>query len=484
MKASVRPERRKIDQKWLVLLLVCLGNFLATLDTGIVNLSFPVLTRVFNTDPNTVLWISVAYFLTVSGSMQVFGKLADTFDSKKVYIWGFIIFTVGLVLCSLAQNIGQLIMFRVVQAVGIAMIFAVGNAILTHAFPDRERGKALGIASSVVGAGLFVGPALGGLMLDAFGWQSIFYLRIPVGLAGVVLSSVILKSQKLARASKGFDFLGAATLFIALASLLVAINRGSILGWSSAAIIGLFLASAVTLGLFIMVERKTANPVVNLELFRIRDFTAANGGNMLRFMAVNANNFLTPFFLLGVLGFTPAKAGLVITVVPVMILLTATVAGWLSDRIGARPLCVGGMVAICVGLFLLSRLGAQSSIAAIVPVLAIVGFGSGLFESPNHNAVMGAVPRAYLGTASAMIATFRTMGQSMGLAIAGLVFVSRQAYYASVLTGQGVESRTATSLAYGHGIADGFLVGAAIGLASLVVCLFMEGRRQGKGAGG
>jgi EmrB/QacA subfamily drug resistance transporter len=478
MESSVRTTPQVPTQKWLVLILVCLGNFVATLDTGIVNLSFPVLTGVFNTDPNTVLWVSVAYFLTVSGLMQVFGKLADTFDSKKVYIWGFILFTVGLILCAVAQSISQLILFRVVQGVGIAMIFAVGNAILTYAFPDEERGKAMGIASGVVGAGLFVGPALGGIMLDALGWQSIFYLRIPVGLAGIVMSLLILKSQKLSRTRKRFDFPGAALQFLALSSLLLAINRGGILGWSSVTIIGLFFTSAAVLGIFVLVERRTTNPVVNLALFRSRHFTAANVGNMLRFMAVFANNFLTPFYLLGVLGFTPTRAGLVFAIVPVMILLTSPVAGWLSDKIGSRPLCAGGMVCISVGLFLLSRLQPDSTVAHILPILALMGLGSGLFESPNHNAVMGAVPRSYLGMASATIATFRSMGQSMGLAIAGIVFVSRQAYYAAVFAGQGIDPQLAAGQAYHRGIVDGFLVGTVIALAGLAASLLMEGKRQ------
>ncbi|MBM2831787.1 MAG: hypothetical protein HW414_839 [Dehalococcoidia bacterium] len=459
MESSVRTTQQVPTQKWLVLILVCLGNFVATLDTGIINLSFPVLTEVFNTDPNTVLWVSVAYFLTVSGLMQVFGKLADTFDSKKVYIWGFIL-------------------FRVVQGVGIAMIFAVGNAILTYAFPDEERGKAMGIASGVVGAGLFFGPALGGIMLDALGWQSIFYLRIPVGIAGIVMSLLVLKSQKMPRTGKRFDFPGAALQFIVLSSLLLAINRGGILGWSSVTVIGLFFTAAAVLAIFVLVERRTANPVVNLALFRSRHFSAANVGNMLRFMAVFANNFLTPFYLLGVLGFTPTRAGMIFAIVPVMILLTSPVAGWLSDRIGSRPLCTGGMVCISVGLFLLSRLQPDSTVPHILPILALMGLGSGLFESPNHNAVMGAVPRSYLGTASATIATFRSMGQSIGLAIAGIVFVSRQAYYTAVFAGQSVDPQLAAGQAYHRGIVDGFLVATVIALAGLAASLLMEGKRQ------
>jgi EmrB/QacA subfamily drug resistance transporter len=491
MEGSNRAVHQGLPNKWLVLVLVCIGNFVATLDTGIINLSFPILTEVFNTDPNTVLWVSVAYYLAIAGLMQTFGKLADTLDPKRVYTWGFILFTLGLTLCAASQNIAQLISFRVVQAVGLAMIFAVSNAVLTSAFPPEERGKALGIASGVVGAGLAVGPALGGLMLSELGWRSIFYLRSPVGLAGIIMSFLFLKSRRVPRAERGFDFLGATLLFVAMASLLLAINRGRILGWSSATIIGLFVIAIAMLALFILAERRMANPVVNLGLFRSRNFTAANWGNMLRFMAINASNFLTPFYLLvainasnfltpfyllAVHGFTPAKAGLILTAVPIVILLVSPVAGWLSDKIGSRPLCSAGMVSICLGLFLLSRLDADASIATIIPILVLMGLGSGLFESPNHSAVMGAVPRNYLGTASAMIATFRSTGQFIGLAIAGIVFVSREAYYASTLTSQGVDPQLVAGLAYHGGIADGFLVGMAIGIAALVVSLLLKRR--------
>ncbi|MFC1962586.1 DHA2 family efflux MFS transporter permease subunit [Chloroflexota bacterium] len=474
MKGPKQDMPQGSSQKWLVLVLVSLGNFVATLDTGIINLSFPILTDVFNTDPNTVLWVSAAYYLTIVGLMQPFGKLADTIAPKKVFAWGFILFTLGLTLCAVAQNIGQLIAFRVVQAVGVAMIFAVSNAILTSVFPPEERGKAMGIASGVVGAGLAVGPALGGLMLNELGWRSIFYLRSPIGLAGIIMSFLVLKSGRIPRANRSFDFLGALLLFVAMASLLLAINRGRILGWSSATIIGLFITATVLLIIFIVLEKRVANPVVNLGLFRSRNFTAANWGNLLRFIAISANNFLTPFYLIGVTGFTPVKAGLILTAVPVVILLVAPAAGWLSDKIGSRLLCSAGMVSICLGLFFLSRLDANSSIVAIVPILVLMGLGSGLFESPNHSAVMGAVPRDYLGTASAMIATFRATGQSLGLAIAGIVFVSREAYYASTLTSQGTDPQLVAGLAYHGGIADGFLVGMTVGIAALVVSLLLK----------
>ena len=187
---------RGIPYKWLALLIVSIGTFMVTLDLSIVNISFPRLTQVFETEPSVVLWVSVAYLLASVSLMLTFGRIGDVFGKKRIYILGFALFTLGLVLCSVSQSISQLIMARIVQAVGSAMTVALSAAIVTAAFPKEERGKALGILGGVVSSGLLSGPVLGGLLLDALDWKAIFYTRVPVGIIGLVMAWLLLKEQR------------------------------------------------------------------------------------------------------------------------------------------------------------------------------------------------------------------------------------------------------------------------------------------------
>ena len=208
------------------------------MDASIVNISLPALVDVFDTGLSTVIWVLLAYMLTIAGLMLPLGKAGDTLGRKRVYTLGFALFTLGLALCALSQNITQLIIFRVIQGVGAAMIVAIGTAIVTATFPPQERGKAIGIMGTAVGLGLLSGPALGGWFIDTFGWRSIFYLRLPVSILGMAMAWVILREDNSSKSSKGFDFWGATTLFIGLASLLFALNQGQPRGWSSPLVLG------------------------------------------------------------------------------------------------------------------------------------------------------------------------------------------------------------------------------------------------------
>jgi len=207
------PRKERISYKWLVLLSLSIGTFMSTLDASIVNISLPRLTEVFNTEPSIVLWVTVAYLLVSVGLMLSIGKLGDLFGRKRVYVSGLAIFTIGLVLCSLSQSVVQLILARVVQAIGSAMVIAVGNAIITAVFPAQERGKALGLMGAIVSTGLLSGPVVGGFLLDVLDWRAIFYVRIPVGIIGLVMGWMFLREQEKSSSGTRFDWGGAVTLF-------------------------------------------------------------------------------------------------------------------------------------------------------------------------------------------------------------------------------------------------------------------------------
>ena len=415
-------QNTRSSYKWLALLTVSIGTFMATLDASIVNISLPRLSVVFDTEPSVVLWVTVAYLLVSVGLTLALGKVGDLFGRKKVYIIGLTVFTIGLVLCWISQSVVQLILSRIVQGVGAAMTAALSNAIVTDVFPNEERGKALGILGAVVSAGLLSGPIIGGPLLDALDWSSIFYVRVPVGIIGVIMALVLLKEQKAVSTEIRFDWAGTGILFGGLACFLLFLNLGSKQGFTNIPILALCFGAVVLLSLFIVIERRVSQPILDLGLFRSRIFASGVVSMGIMFLCISANTFLAPFYLVHGLGRSYAQSGLLLAVVSSTTIFVGPVSGWLSDKIGTRILCTIGMTLISLALFLLSRLGTESTTLEIIFRFVILGFGLGLFSAPNNSSIMGSVPRENLSTGSAMIATVRQVGMSSGIAIAGATF--------------------------------------------------------------
>ncbi|MFC1967287.1 MFS transporter [Chloroflexota bacterium] len=463
------------NYKWLAFLTVSIGTFMGTLDASIVNIALPRLTSVFNSDSSTVLWVSVAYLLTSCSLMLSLGKLGDTLGKKRIYTLGYAIFTVGLVLCSLSQSITQLIMFRVIQGIGSAMTISLGMAIATASFPAAERGKALGMLASVVSIGLLTGPVLGGVLVDSLDWRSIFYLRIPVGILGLVMAWLILKDDRAENVVFKFDFIGTATLFGGLASLLLFFNFGGRMGFLSPLILGLGTLAILCFTLFVVFEKRAVFPIVDLSLFRSRLFAGGNIGLGIMFLAQANIIFLLPFYLIQGLGYSASKSGLLMAIPALVTLLVGPLSGWLSDRIGSRSLCILGSVLTVVSLFLLSGLDAESGYTDISLRMALFGTGIGVFYPPNNNSIMGSVSRQRLGSASAMLATMRQVGMSTGVAIAGTIFASRQLYYSQKLSGEIASQDLLGRLSLINGFQDTLVIAGFICLIA-VLASFARGK--------
>lgn len=466
-----------LSYKWLTLFTVAIGTFMGTLDASIVNISFLRLTRVFDTEPSVVLWVSVAYMLVSVGLMLPLGKMGDVLGRKKVYILGLTIFTLGMALCSISQTIVQLILSRIVQAVGSSMTVSISNAIVTSSFPNHERGKAMGIMAGVVSSGLLSGPVLGGIILDAFDWRAIFYLRVPIGLIGIVMALKILHEHRNENINPKFDFAGAATLFGSLSCLLLFFNLGGNLGYTLLLPVILAFSSCILFILFIVIERRALQPVVDLDLFRNRTFTAANISLCIMFVAVSANMFLMPFFLIDALGHSASKAGLIFATSSITSLVVGPVSGWFSDRVGSRALCTAGISLMCLSLFLCSRLNAEASEFDVIIRLVVLGVGSGMFQSPNTSSIMGSVPGDRLGTGSAMIAAVRQIGMSSGIAITGTLFTVRQLVHATGLAGENLSPSMLHKLSLIGGFQDTVLI-AAVACSIGIFTSLARGKRQ------
>lgn len=448
--------------KWLVLASLGVGTFMSTLDASIVNASLPAITTALKTEMSTIEWVVMGYLLVISALLLTFGRLGDMIGHKKVYLTGFLFFTVGSALCGLSPSAEALIGFRVFQGLGSSMMMATAPALLTRAFPPSQRGQALGLNATLTYLGLTVGPSLGGLLTQAFGWRYIFYVNIPIGLIGTV-SAVVFLRQATIRRTQRFDLAGAAILMMSLSSFLLALSKGQDWGWGSSIVLGLFAFFAVLLIAFLLLERAVAQPMVNLSLFRSRLFSAANASALINYLGVYSIMFLMPFYLIQARGFNPAQSGLALTAMPLTMAVVAPVSGWLSDRIGSRFLSSAGMVILAIGLWLLSGLDLQSGGIDVALRLAVAGFGVGMFVSPNNSSIMGAAPKEGLGIASGMLAMMRNTGMVVGVAVAGAVFAVGSQRYLAMSLGR--------PQAFVGGFHDALLVAAVITLPGIVLSL-------------
>lgn len=417
------PEQTDPGYKWRAMFVVSIGVFMATLDGSIVNIALPTLTKYFNTDISTIVWVILSYMLTITALLLTLGRLSDMYGKKPVFAGGIAIFTIGSALCSFSTSEIELIAFRMVQGVGAAMIMANGPAIITSAFSHTERGRALGLIGTIVSVGSMLGPVLGGFLIDWAGWQSIFFINIPVGIFGTAYALKTLKKDELHKGQK-FDFYGALFMFISVTSLMLGVTEGQELGWFSSEIIALFITFAVFFLLFLRVEASASQPMVDLSLFRNRLYSASNLSSFLSFVPMFSVILLMPFYMVEILGFSTKEVGMALISVPVAMALVSPFSGWIYDR--TRSPIPGSLgIALCVlALYLMGNLDMDSGFWHIVVLLSMIGIGMGMFQSPNNTIIMSSVPTNRLGIASGLLAMVRTLGMVTGTAVSGAVFNS------------------------------------------------------------
>ncbi len=431
---KVEDEKHKplgLERKWWVLVAVGVASFMSALDSSVANVILPILKGYYRTDVASVEWIVTIYLLVVSGLLLSFGRLGDLRGHKQIFILGFTIFILGSILCGISPSVGFMVLSRTLQALGAAMLFANSPAILTGNFPAAQRGQALGLQATMTYLGLTVGPSLGGWLAEQFSWRAVFFINVPVGLAALALSSHFIPADTELKSSEKFDIPGAVVFMAGLSALLLGLNQGHSWGWTSPAILGLLSLAIVLLGIFLIIETRSESPMLDLTLFRVRLFSAAAASALLNYISLYGIIFLMPFYLLQGRGFSPSHAGLILTAQPLVMAIAAPLSGTLSDRIGSRILSTVGMAIMAVGLVMLSRMGPATPTTYIIGSLAVFGLGTGVFISPNTNALMGSAPRNRQGIASGILATARNSGMVLGVGLAGAVFTTMVSINAS-----------------------------------------------------
>ena len=466
-----------MERKWLILTSVSLGSLMATLDGSIVNIALPAIQTDFRIDLTTVEWVVVAYLLVVGSLLLPFGRLGEVLTFKRVYLAGFAIFTLASVCCGAAPNAAGLVAFRAVQGIGAAMLMAMGPAIVAHTFHDRERGRALGLNGLSFAIGLSLGPALGGILTQVATWRAIFLINAPIGLLAILWAARVLPAETRGK-DESFDIKGAVFSGVALFALLLALSDGQEWGWTSPAIVGLFVTFVVLGGAFLLTERSSIQPMVDLALFRIRPFSAGLASAVVAFAGLFTATFLLPFLLEQGRGFSPIEAGLLLTPVPITMALVAPLSGAASDRFGPRILASAGMVIMALGLLSLTQLPVDFALPDLVWRLVLLGVGQGMFMSPNSSAVLGSVPRPRIGTASGTLAQMRVNGQALGIALSGAIVATRLPVHLAELGG-GAPTAAVRSAALAEAIHDAFVVAALVCCLGIVTSLVRGSSRSG-----
>ncbi|MBX3279318.1 MAG: MFS transporter [Acidobacteria bacterium] len=455
-------------RKWLAFASIAMGTFMAYVDMNIVNIALPVIARDYGVGLSDVKWVVTAYLLMVTALVVIFGRIADLYGRKRLYVFGFSVFTIGAALCSIAPTLWMLIACRAIEGIGGAALMANGSAILTESFPPEERGKALGSLGSVIALAALAGPLLGGIVSENFGWRTIFLLVVPVGVIGSVLALRALPSGGAGRQGERFDFGGAVTLVAGLTCFLFLTSSMSSTDGGQSTGAMLLIGMTVLMAGFLLIESRVAHPLLDLSLFRNRAFSAAIVASFLSFWAMSVLSFLLPFYLDRVKGMSPTQIGVLFIPVPLILFIVAPLAGRLSDRFGARLICTSGAVVNFLALLGMSTLSTETSTLGVILRMLPFGVGSGLFTPPNNSAIMGAVPKSRLGIASGMISAIKSLGSMSGVAVTSFLFVILQQYFRRQAIGPGAATADLERETFASAVAALFLISAAI----VVVVIF------------
>lgn len=460
-----------MEYKWVVLTVTTVGIFMATLDASIVVVGLPIVIEDLRTNLVVGVWIITIYRLMITILLVSIGRMADLYGRVRLYNLGFAIFTVGSLLSGLAGLVvpfapaGQLLVFRLVQGTGAALLFVNSVAIVTDAFAGGELGKGIGINQVAINAGTITGYTLSGVLIGLFGWRSLFLINVPIGIFGTYWSRRRLREMTHRVNNEKFDIVGAATFSTSVTALLLGLTLGGITSTLTLTLVGF---SILLMSLFFLIERRTRDPVIDLALFKIRLFIAGNIANLLSGLAFAALAFVMTLYFQLVRGYGPIQTGLALIPLEATLLLVGPVSGWLSDKWGARGLSTIGLVISSSGFVLLSTLTESTPYLQILLWLAVIGLGIGMFRSPNASSVMGSVPVEKRGISSGIRATIinTSIVASIPLAVA---LMTADIPYETLVTIIGQTQLSPLDLSsFLAGIQHSLLVFAAVTLLSAV----------------
>jgi len=412
---------------WRALSVALSGTFMSTLDAGIVNTALPTIGQGFGASLPQVQWIVAGYFLVISCLLLLFGRMGDMYGRRPMTSLGFLIFTIASLCCGAAPSLGLLIVARLGQGVGAAMLMANGPAIIMAAFPGPTRGRALGLLGLTVALGSLTGPGLGGMLIQGFGWPSVFYVNLPIGLLGFTLARRFLPRQE-RLLDETLDIAGAVLFALGMVGLLLALSHGHDWGWTSPQVLSGIGVASVAFAAFYVWEHRCPQPMLDFSLFRIWPFLSGNIVAFLAFLSMFTNAILMPFYLHGQQHLEPLATGMALSVLPLAMGVSAPISGYLSERVNFATLTSIGLGVMGCGLLWLSLLDPSSHMARVYVGQIILGLGAGIFMSPNNNSVLSSAPQDKVGLVGGVLALVRNVGMVSGIAVAISVFEGVQGF--------------------------------------------------------
>jgi len=451
-------ETKQDSGRWAILIVAVMATFMATLDSSIVNVALPVMSDALGVTSSAIAWVVSAYLIAISATILIFGKLGDIWGQTKIFQIGLVIFTIGSFLCGVTDSFVWLLVARVIQAVGAGATMANSQGIITRTFPQEGRGRALGINGAFVALGTLTGPPLGGFIVSVTTWEYLFWINVPIGVVVFVIGLKVFSKTKRERTKEKLDICGALLFIAAILPLFIALQESVNVGFTNIWILICIAVSAVCFLLFIHVEKKQATPLIPLEIFKNKWFSISLFCAFLSFVALFVSNIILPFYLQDLLNLSPAMAGLMMAIYPLVLGIVSPASGHLSDKRGSELLTMLGLSVAAAGLFLMSLLDATPSFWVLGLFIAVMAFGNGLFQSPNNSLVMSSLEKKNLGIGGSVNALVRNIGMVVGISLANMLLYG------------GMSSRLGYSVNnFEPGADDAFLYGMR--LAYITACL-------------
>lgn len=424
--------------RYITMLLVLTGVLMAVVDGSVVSIALPTITGYFNVSIAQSQWVMTSYLVTLTSLLLIFGRIAEYKGKARLFFTGAIFFTFSSLACGLSSNLGMLILFRIVQAAGAAMMFSISAAIIFQSAPRGEQGRAMSYIGSTVAIGSIIGPTLGGLIVDLLGWSYIFLINVPIGIAQIFLLSRYMKIEDRRSNELKMDWIGAVTLIISIVSLMALLGELSASFTIQPAVIMLSLIFAMSLAAFVANESRQEVPLLDLSVFRYRMFVLPSISMVLFFVASLMISVLGPFYFEGVMGYSASQVGAIYLIVPAIMAVGAPVAGWIYDKHQYRYFAPLGLAILASSMLLLGYMAGSTARDPMMMLLPFVtmGIGGVLFQSPNNTELMRALPMSKINIASSFTATARNLGMALGVSLSGVLVslqLSQAGYYGTIL---------------------------------------------------
>ncbi|WP_438433011.1 MFS transporter [Gorillibacterium sp. sgz500922] len=469
------PEIQK--RRWIILVVMNLFTFMSTLDGSIVNIALPNLAKSLGISIAQVEWVTTSYLMAICALILFFGKLGDIVGKIRIFKLGTILFIVGSLFCGLSGSLSLLVASRVFQAVGASMTMANSQGIVTDIFPSSERGKALGLVGTFVSLGSIAGPSLGGVLVSSLGWESIFWVNVPIGLIALAFGWKFLPPDYVKTKAR-IDVSGSLLFSFFILAFFAGILLGQQRGYGDPWILASLALAVVAFGIFLRVEWTKSEPLLHLPLFKNPLFSISILCGFLVFVANFCFNIIAPFYAQGILGMSPSQAGLLLMLFPIMMVIVAPVSGALSDKIGSELLTFAGLLVMVIAQFGLASLHGGSPVPLVGLWIAMLGIGSGLFQSPNNSLVMSRIDRTQLGLAGSVNSLVRNIGMVVGITVATTTLFHVMSNRAGYRVTELIPERPDIFLSGMHVV---FIVSSSICLVAAIITgwRMLEARKRG-----